>query len=179
MERHPEAISRFGKPDGTLKIYDLPIPPGVDKYREQAETSEIFAAHNDGLGYGGAITVSMISLDSPPAWGGYTCFQQFIRLSLALANDDPRAFAALFQPDAIVALRPGARARSGSPLRSFTSTTAVSRRFSSGLPPASTGSLGGKTMPTLPGLAPFWSASLNPSRPPLPSSTSCIQAKEC
>lgn len=106
MESHPEAISRFGRPDGTLKIYDLPIPPGVDKYREQAETSEIFAAHNDGLGYGGAITVSMISLDSPPAWGGYTCFQQFIRLSLALANDDPRAFAALFQPDAIVALRP-------------------------------------------------------------------------
>lgn len=106
MEKHPEAISRFGEPDGTLKIYDLPIPPQAEKYREQAETNELFAAHNDGLGYGGAITVSMITLDSPPAWGGYTCFQQIVRLSLALANDDPKAFAALFQPDAIVALRP-------------------------------------------------------------------------
>jgi hypothetical protein len=106
MEGHPEAVSRFGEPDGTLKIYDLPIPPGIDKYREQAETNELFAAHNDGLGYGGAIAVSMLTADSPPAWGGYTCFQQLVRISLALANSDPPAFAALFQPDAIVALRP-------------------------------------------------------------------------
>jgi hypothetical protein len=106
MEGHPEAVARFGKPDGTLKIYDLPIPPGIDKYREQAETNELFAAHNDGLGYGGAIAISMLTADSPPAWGGYTCFQQLVRVSLALANSDPNAFAALFQPDAIVALRP-------------------------------------------------------------------------
>jgi hypothetical protein len=48
----------------------------------------------------------MLTADSPPASGGYTCFQQFVRASLALANSDPKAFASLFQPDAIVALRP-------------------------------------------------------------------------
>ena len=106
MERHPEAVKRFGAPDGTLKLYNLPIPEGVDKYREQAETKELFAAHNDGLGYGGAIVASVIALDAPPAWGGYTCFQQFVRVALAIENDDPEAFEALFLPDAIVALRP-------------------------------------------------------------------------
>jgi hypothetical protein len=106
MEQHAEAGKRFGEPDGTLKLYNLEIPEHIDKYREQAETKEMFAAHNDGLGYGGAIAASMIVLDSPPAWGGYTCFQQFVRVSLALANDDPEAFRSLFIPDAIVALRP-------------------------------------------------------------------------
>jgi len=106
MEQHDEARARFGAPDGTLKLYDLPIPEGIDKYREQAETSELFAAHNDGLGYGGAVVASIIALDSPPAWGGFTCFQHLVRISLALANDDPEAFEALFLPDAIVAVRP-------------------------------------------------------------------------
>ena len=50
LEGHPEAVARFGEPDGTVKIYDLPIPAGSDKYREQAETSEFFALHHDGLG---------------------------------------------------------------------------------------------------------------------------------
>lgn len=106
MEQHPEARRRFGEPDGTLKLYNLELPKGVDKYREQAETKEKFAAHNDGLGYGGAVEASIIVLDSPPAWGGFTCFQQFVRLSLALAHDDVDAFRSLFLPDAIVALRP-------------------------------------------------------------------------
>ena len=50
MERHQEAITRFGQPDGTLKIYDLPMPADKNKYREQAETNEMFDSHNDGLG---------------------------------------------------------------------------------------------------------------------------------
>ena len=106
MEQHAEARKRFGEPDGTLKLYNLEIPEHLDRYREQAETKEMFAAHNDGLGYGGAIAASIIVLDAPPAWGGYTCFQQLVRISLALANDDPEAFRSLFLPDAIVALRP-------------------------------------------------------------------------
>jgi Taurine catabolism dioxygenase TauD, TfdA family len=106
MEQHAEARKRFGEPDGTLKLYNLEIPEHIDKYREQAETKEMFAAHNDGLGYGGAVAASIIVLDAAPAWGGYTCFQQLVRASLALANDDPDAFRSLFLPDAIVALRP-------------------------------------------------------------------------
>ncbi|SED98787.1 TauD/TfdA family dioxygenase [Rhodococcus koreensis] len=106
MEQHPQARMRFGPSDGTLKIYNLPIPLEVDKYREVAESKELFAAHNDGLGYAGAVSAAMLVLDSAPAWGGYTCFQQFIRLAIALANSDARAFRALFTPDAIVAVRP-------------------------------------------------------------------------
>ncbi len=106
MERHPEAISRFGAPDGTLKLYDLPIPPDVNKYREQAETNQMFDAHNDGLGYGGKVATIAMSLDSPPLWGGFTYFANVIAIALALANDDSAAFEALFLPDAITALRP-------------------------------------------------------------------------
>ena len=42
MEGHPEAISRFGAPDGTLKIYDLDTKDRRTGYRGQAETSEQF-----------------------------------------------------------------------------------------------------------------------------------------
>jgi hypothetical protein len=70
MELHPEARARFGSPDGTLKLYNLPIPEGHERYREQAETNQLFAAHNDGLGYAGLIYTSIITLDRPPAWGG-------------------------------------------------------------------------------------------------------------
>jgi hypothetical protein len=106
MEGHAEAIARFGPPDGTLKLYNLPIPPGQERYKEQAETNEPFAAHNDGLGYAGLIKSSILVLDRPPMSGGYTYFQNLVRLAPALANDDPEAFSALFLPDAITALRP-------------------------------------------------------------------------
>jgi hypothetical protein len=106
MEQHSEAISRFGPPDGTLKIYDLPIAPNIDKYREQAETNEMFDAHNDGLGYGGKVTLIAMMLDKPPLWGGYTYFQNMIGVAIALAETDRPAFRSLFTPDAITALRP-------------------------------------------------------------------------
>ncbi|HEU5155791.1 MAG TPA: TauD/TfdA family dioxygenase [Streptosporangiaceae bacterium] len=106
MEGHPEALRRFGAPDGTLKLYNLPILPEVDKYKEQAETSEMFAAHNDGLGYAGLISNSIIALDSAPLWGGFTYFQNLVQIAPVLAKDDPEAFEALFLPDAITALRP-------------------------------------------------------------------------
>jgi len=106
MEGHPEAIKRFGPPDGTLKIYDLDKRNSSTGYREQAETSEMFHAHNDGLGYGGAVEAVIFFTDSPPLWGGYTYFQNVVALSLCLARKDPDAFASLFLPDAITALRP-------------------------------------------------------------------------
>lgn len=106
MEGHPEALSRFGPPDGTLKLYNLPVEPGGQRYREQAETNEMFDAHNDGLGYAGLIKNSILVLDRPPISGGYTYFQNLVRLAPALAASDPDGYRALFLPDAITALRP-------------------------------------------------------------------------
>ncbi len=106
MEKHPEALARFGAPDGTLKIYDLEARDGTTGYREQAETSEMFDAHNDGLGYAGAVEAFILHADSAPLWGGYTYFSNLIALSLVLARLDREAFASLFLPDAITALRP-------------------------------------------------------------------------
>lgn len=106
MEAHHEARARFGDPDGTLKIYDLPVDPSSSRYREQAETNEAFDAHNDGLGYAGVIAASALWTDSPPLWGGYTHFANVVRASALLAEDDPEAFRSLFLPDAITCLRP-------------------------------------------------------------------------
>ena len=106
MEAHPEAAARFGPRDGTLKIYDLPVSAVGPRYREQAETNEMFDAHNDGLGYAGLIRTFILTADSPPLAGGYTFFQNLVRLAPTLARDDPQAYAALFLPDAITAIRP-------------------------------------------------------------------------
>ena len=106
MEGHPEAASRFGTSDGTLKIYDLETKDGQPSYREQAETSEQFDSHNDGLGYGGAVEAFILYTDTAPLCGGFTYFQNVVSLSLVLARKDPDAFASLFLPDAITAVRP-------------------------------------------------------------------------
>lgn len=106
METHSEAVARFGTPDGTLKIYDLPVEVAGPRYREQAETNEAFDAHNDGLGYAGLVSLAALWLDAPPAWGGYTYFANVVRASRVLAHDDPEAFSSLFLPDAITCTRP-------------------------------------------------------------------------
>jgi len=106
MEGHREAISRFGPADGTLKIYDLDTKDARFGYREQAETSEMFSAHNDGLGYAGAVEAVAFYMDSSPLWGGYTYFQNLIRLAIDLMRIDEEAFRALFLPNAITAIRP-------------------------------------------------------------------------
>jgi hypothetical protein len=89
IKGHPEAASRFGTSDGTLKIYDLETKDSKIGYREQAETSEQFDAHNDGLGYAGAVEAFILYADSAPLWGGYTYFQNVISLCLGLARKDP------------------------------------------------------------------------------------------
>lgn len=106
MEGHAEAIARFGPADGTLKIYNLPVKAGGPRYREQAETNEMFHAHNDGLGYAGLVRTAILMLDRPPLSGGYTFFQNIVRAAPALAASDPEAFRALFLPDTIKAIRP-------------------------------------------------------------------------
>ncbi|MCK1298374.1 TauD/TfdA family dioxygenase [Bradyrhizobium sp. 24] len=106
MEGHAEAVKRFGPADGTLKIYDLDTKDGSTGYREQAETSEMFDAHNDGLGYAGAVEAFMLYSDTAPLAGGYTYFQNIVLLALFLAREDRSAFESLFLPDAITALRP-------------------------------------------------------------------------
>jgi hypothetical protein len=106
MEDHKEALKRFGPPDGTLKIYDLNTKDGSNGYREQAETAEMFDAHNDGLGYAGAVEAFILYADAAPLAGGYTYFQNIVIMALRLAKQDPEAFNSLFLPDAITALRP-------------------------------------------------------------------------
>jgi hypothetical protein len=96
---------RLGPPDGTLKIYNLKTNSMNPLQRNIAETAEQFDAHNDGFGYGGAVEVFALYADSPSLWGGFTYFQNVVALSLQLAKTDPDAFASLFLPNAITALR--------------------------------------------------------------------------
>ena len=66
----------------------------------------MFDAHNDGLGYAGAVEAFMLYADSVPLSGGYTYFQNIVLLALNLARIDHEAFDSLFLPDAITAIRP-------------------------------------------------------------------------
>lgn len=106
LEGHPEAVSRFGPADGTVKIYDLPGRGGAAGYREVAETAEMFHMHHDGLGSGGTVETTVLYADSGPLWGGFTYFLNVVRLSLELARTDPSAFRSLFLPDALTIIRP-------------------------------------------------------------------------
>ncbi|WP_143742949.1 TauD/TfdA family dioxygenase [Maricaulis sp. W15] len=106
LEAHMESVRRFGPSDGTRKIYDLPIDDVAARYREQNETSEQFSSHNDGLGYGGCIEAFMLYAESCPLWGGYTYFQNTLRVALQLAIEDPAMFRSMFLPDAITVTRP-------------------------------------------------------------------------
>jgi hypothetical protein len=90
--------------DGTDKILDL-AASASDPQWSKSKTSDDFEAHSDGLTQGGRICTIAMMLESPPLCGGYTYFQNIVRVSLALANDDREAFDALFLPDALTAVR--------------------------------------------------------------------------
>ena len=105
LEGHPEAVKRFGPPDATYKVYDLP-KDGITGYREVAETSEFFAMHHDGLGSAGTVQTAVLYCDSPPLWGGFTFFQNIVRVALELARVDVEAFKSAFLPDALTIIRP-------------------------------------------------------------------------
>lgn len=105
LEGHEEAVKRFGEPDATVKIYNLPKPN--DKgYREVAETNLAFEVHSDGLGSGNTVENFILYSDEAPLFGGFTFFYDLLSLSLCLAKQDYEAFQQLFLPDAITAIRP-------------------------------------------------------------------------
>ena len=104
MEGHPEAVKRFGVDDDTLKIYNLDIKK--TGYIEVAETNNQFSTHSDGLGFAGKVESVILFSESPPLWGGYTYFQNFLLIALRLAKEDWQAFKCLCLPNAISALRP-------------------------------------------------------------------------
>src|SRR5256885_926158 len=106
LEGHSAAIARFGPSDGTVKIYNLVKANKEVGYREQGETAEMFSLHNDGLGSGGAVETTALYMDSPALSGGYTFFQNLLRLSVDLARDDMAAFKELFLPEALSQIRP-------------------------------------------------------------------------
>ncbi len=106
LEQHPDVLNRFGRVDGTVKVFDFAERSGATGYREQGETSEMFAMHHDGLGSGGTVETAVLYAESGPLSGGYTYFQNILRVSLELARDDPEAFRMLFLPEAVQMIRP-------------------------------------------------------------------------
>lgn len=106
LEGHPEAVKRFGKNDGTFKVYDLPKPIDGPAYREIAETSEKFDVHVDGLGFGGAVETFILWMDSAPLFGGFGFLYDMFAIGAALAEEDMVAFRHLFVPDAFATIRP-------------------------------------------------------------------------
>lgn len=66
----------------------------------------MFAMHHDGLGSGGTVETAVLYADSGPLYGGYTYFQNILRVALDLARDDAEAFRMLFLPDAVEMIRP-------------------------------------------------------------------------
>lgn len=105
LELHGESIRRFGPPDGTVRIYDLPKAM-ASGYREQGETAEAFDLHHDGLGSGGTVHAVVLYADQPPLWGGFTFFQNILRVACTLSEHDFEAFESLFLPDALTVVRP-------------------------------------------------------------------------
>lgn len=105
LELHPGTIKKFGPPDGTLKVFDVGKEAKTG-YREVGESSDFFAMHHDGLGSAGAVQTVAIYLDSAPLFGGFTFFQNIVKLALMLASKDHDAFESLFIPDAATFLRP-------------------------------------------------------------------------
>jgi len=94
LEGYSEAVKRFGKNDGTFKVYHLPKPINGATYREIAETSEKFDVHVDGLGF------------SAPLFDGFGFLYDMFAIGAALAEEDMVAFRHLFLPDAFATIRP-------------------------------------------------------------------------
>jgi hypothetical protein len=105
LEKHTDIVQKFGD-DGTVKVFDFKKRTGDSGYREQGETSEMFSMHHDGLGSGGTVETAVLYADSGPLYGGYTFFQNMLRIAIDLAREDIDAFRSLFLPDAVEMIRP-------------------------------------------------------------------------
>jgi len=99
-EDDPEAVSIVGRPDGTLKVF------ARQGRTDSAETVELHM-HQDGVGRAGTLVASGLYCDSGPIWGGFTCFQNGLRLGLELAKVDWPAFESLFDPGTLTLVRIG------------------------------------------------------------------------
>ena len=54
--------------------------------------------HQDGVGRAGTVVASGLYCDNGPIWGGFTCFQNGLRLALELAKVDWPALESPFDP---------------------------------------------------------------------------------
>ncbi len=97
------ALTHFGSPDGTLKVFQR-------SDQKTSLQSEELHLHQDGVGLAGAVVAVGLYCESGPLWGGLTCFQNALRLVVELARIDLSAFASLFLPSALTILRTGGRA---------------------------------------------------------------------
>ena len=95
---------KFGKPDGTTKIYESTI-----KKDSLALTNESMTPHQDGMGLGGSVGIVALYCDSHPLFGGITFIQNIIKIGLQLLKKDEEAFCSLFYPNAITYIRKNER----------------------------------------------------------------------
>jgi Taurine catabolism dioxygenase TauD, TfdA family len=99
-EDDSEAVSIVGKSDGTLKVFVR------DSGTDSTSNVELHM-HQDGVGRAGTVVTSGLYCDTGPVWGGFTCFQNGLRLALELAKVDWPAFESLFYPRTLTLVRTG------------------------------------------------------------------------
>jgi hypothetical protein len=97
-EADRKSLELFGSNDGTLKVFQR------DDQESSLESKELHL-HQDGVGLGGSLAAVGLYCESGPLWGGFTCFQNGLRLALELARLDMEAFESLFRPTALTILR--------------------------------------------------------------------------
>jgi len=97
-ESEQRAQSRFGKSDGTLKVFQR-------SDQDNSLQSKELHLHQDGIGLAGTVVAIGLYCESGPLWGGLTCFQNALRLVVELARIDEPAFQALFLPEAVTIIR--------------------------------------------------------------------------
>ena len=107
IEKHPRQLQAIGRDDGTVKIYEEVENRGI------ALSNRAMAAHQDGLGSGGAVTHFALMLESAAEVAARTFAANVLLAALPMYTSDLPAFRSLFLPDAITVRRTaGARALS-------------------------------------------------------------------
>jgi hypothetical protein len=101
-EASPAVIKRYGRSDGTFKIYDTGAPFGV-------LSNQAAVMHQDGGGNCGDIAAVAIYADNVAEKHCDNYFANLALIALELALEDPAAFTALFLPDALTVVTTGKR----------------------------------------------------------------------
>jgi Taurine catabolism dioxygenase TauD, TfdA family len=97
-EADKRAEKLLGPSDGTLKVFQR-------SDQDNSLQSKELHLHQDGIGLGGTVIAVGLYCESGPLWGGFTCFQNALRLVLELARNDCEAFQSLFYPTALTVVR--------------------------------------------------------------------------